>query len=53
MVKNLYQNYCPAGTFRVAWNGANELGRSVSTGIYFCELATPSGKKSIKMQLII
>ena len=39
----------PAGSYNTQWNGMNELGRQVSTGVYFCRLQAGSFHQTIKM----
>ncbi len=52
LVKNLYRQICTPGTYHVEWNGVNDWGNAVATGIYFCELSIKSGKSSMKMHLL-
>jgi len=51
-VRQLYNRICPAGVYRIDWNGKDEQGKNVSTGIYFCEFRFGDLQKTIKMQLI-
>ncbi|NQT63382.1 MAG: T9SS type A sorting domain-containing protein [Candidatus Marinimicrobia bacterium] len=39
----------PPGLYEVQWNGKNDSGISVSTGVYFCRLQTGSFSQTIKM----
>jgi uncharacterized protein (DUF362 family) len=41
-----------AGMHEISWNGINDKGRMVSSGIYLCELKAGNYKKAIIMQLI-
>lgn len=38
-----------AGYHKVVWNGLNEDGNSVSSGVYFCELCFQNKRKLVKM----
>ncbi|MCH7498265.1 MAG: hypothetical protein IH971_10495 [Candidatus Marinimicrobia bacterium] len=40
------------GYRRVTWNGRNEAGRKLPTGIYIARMVTPAYTKSIKMVLL-
>ena len=48
----LVQSEQPAGYFEVQWNGVNQFGQSVASGIYFYMLQTPKYSKSHKMLFI-
>jgi hypothetical protein len=41
-----------AGAYRHAWNGRDDAGRAVSSGVYFARVIHPQGTKSYKMVLI-
>ena len=41
-----------AGESSVAWDGRDDGGREVSSGMYFCRLKTNSFAKTIKMMLV-
>ena len=51
-VKTLVSGRLNAGTYRETWNGSNDLGRKVASGIYFYKLITPSKVFTKKMVLI-
>ena len=52
-VKTLIQNKDQVGQFTVQWNGQNELGQPMSTGVYFVQLTTKTGiVKNRKMMLL-
>ncbi|KAA3606533.1 MAG: T9SS C-terminal target domain-containing protein [Calditrichaeota bacterium] len=52
-VKTLVNEQRKAGNFSTHWNGTNELGKQVSSGVYFYKLETSNGDvKSQKMLLI-
>lgn len=48
-VKTLYNDMQYAGTFEVPWDGTNEAGTLVSSGIYLCRLKTDAGISVRKM----
>jgi len=39
----------PPGSYEVQWNGLDQAGNQVSTGVYFCRLETGSYNQTIKM----
>jgi len=41
-----------AGSYEITWDGRNDLGNLVNSGIYFCRLTTPSQNLSLKLTLI-
>lgn len=49
LVNDVRQN---SGNYEVMWDGTNEAGTSVSSGIYFYKLSTPDFSKSMKMLLV-
>lgn len=51
-VKTLVDQPVQAGIHNVAWNGTNELGETVSNGIYFYRLTSDLGVKTMKMLLM-
>ena len=48
-VKTIINEYKNAGSYSVKWNGRNNSGAVVSSGIYICTLKTEKYVKSIKM----
>ena len=52
LVKILAAGYYTSGHYSIEWNGANDFGIPVSSGIYFCALCFRGQKELIKMQLI-
>ncbi|MEC8992026.1 MAG: FlgD immunoglobulin-like domain containing protein [Candidatus Latescibacterota bacterium] len=42
-----------AGPHRLQWDGRNDDGRSVATGIYFYQLTTPTRSVARKLLLIL
>lgn len=51
-VAELVNNYQNAGMYEVSWNGLDDNGRNVSSGIYFCTIKAGSFMKSQKMVLL-
>ena len=52
-VRTLVKNRDQIGQFVVQWNGQNEIGQDMPTGIYFIRLSTSSGIiKNSKMMLL-
>jgi hypothetical protein len=53
-VRSLVGSTQPAGFYRVEWNGHNDAGDIVPTGLYFCRLQTGRNElaKTIKMVLL-
>ena len=41
-----------AGAYAVAWNGRDDRGRAVSSGVYFARLRSQAGVTSYKMALL-
>ena len=41
-----------AGTYTVAWNGRDDRGTAVGSGVYFGRLTSPAGARSDKMTLL-
>ena len=51
-VKTLIQGSFPAGTHSVRWNGTDESGRQVASGIYLYKIVTGDVVESRKMILM-
>jgi hypothetical protein len=51
-VSVLVNGELPAGTKEVAWNGMDQNGRNVTSGVYFYKLETPQGAVTRKMILV-
>ena len=51
-VKSLIDNYHPAGDFSIVWDGTNELGQTISGGIYYCRMEAGSSSQINKMLFI-
>lgn len=53
LIRHLTVNqFHAAGTYEVTWDGRNDLGQIVGSGVYFCKLTTPSVVSSQKMVLM-
>lgn len=51
-VKTLVQNDLAAGSHAISWNGTNEAGASVASGVYYYRLSIPGEEQTAKMLLI-
>ena len=51
-VKTLVKDMLPAGNHQVIWNGKDDNGKQVSSGIYFYKLKTDNFEKTRKMILL-
>lgn len=51
-VITLINDFQPAGLYQIAWDGKNNQGKEVSSGIYIAALKCGNLKKSIKLSLI-
>lgn len=52
VVKTLTNKNYPSGNHQLIWNGKDDKGRSVSSGIYMYRMETPSYTKTMKMMLM-
>lgn len=52
LVASLLDGPLPAGRHGVAWNGADDAGRAVASGVYVSVLETPLGRASGKLTLV-
>ena len=52
LVRTLMSQECPAGSHSVDWNGRDDLGRRVASGVYFCRLSAPGVSETRKMILV-
>jgi hypothetical protein len=41
----------PAGRYEAIWDGADDDGRAVPTGMYFCRMKTATGSQTVKLML--
>jgi hypothetical protein len=51
-IKQLYNGYYTSGYHTICWNGEDDLGQDVASGIYFGEFNSGNTRKVVKMQLI-
>jgi hypothetical protein len=51
-VKDIFAGFLSGGTHRLLWNGTDEQGRAVSSGVYFYRLETSLETKSSKIILL-
>ena len=52
LVASLIDGPLPAGRHGVVWNGADDAGRAVASGVYVSVLETPLGRASGKLTLV-
>jgi hypothetical protein len=52
LVKTLVSNNISAGTHRVTWRGDDDLGRPLTSGVYFCELGCGSRTQTSRLLLL-
>jgi flagellar hook assembly protein FlgD len=48
-VRELVHGHRPTGSYRAVWDGADERGRAVSSGVYFYALRAGSAREIKKM----
>ena len=51
-VKTLVEGQLQKGKHTVIWNGTNDIGENLSSGLYFCRMVTESFIKTVKMVYI-
>jgi hypothetical protein len=51
-VRTLVSGSLPAGQYTATWDGLDDLGRQLSSGIFFCRLETEGFAKTIRMVLM-
>ncbi|MEA3285796.1 MAG: family 10 glycosylhydrolase [Candidatus Marinimicrobia bacterium] len=49
LIQRLLSDSQPAGSYDIQWQGMDDHGRQVSTGVYFCRLMVGDNSKTIKM----
>ncbi len=52
LIKTLTDQNWEAGEHKIAWNGTNDLGSNVASGVYFYKIETPSFQSTKKMVLL-
>jgi len=52
LVRTLFQGYEPAGARTVTWNGTNDQGQPMASGIYFYRMTAPMYSEQKKMILL-
>ncbi|MBN1782337.1 T9SS type A sorting domain-containing protein [bacterium] len=51
-IKTLVNTTAGAGAYQVEWDGTNDAGLNVASGIYFCRMVTPDYTHTTKMMLV-
>ena len=51
-VRTLHEGSVTAGMHNFVWNGIDNSGRSVASGVYITKLVTPNGSRTIRMVLV-
>ncbi len=51
-VKSLYKGFLKAGQQKIEWNGKDDSGRSVASGLYFVRIKTPQSSQTMKMMMM-
>jgi predicted outer membrane repeat protein len=51
-VRELWRGPLAAGAHRFAWDGRDDSGRMVSSGVYLLKAATPTGRRAMKVVLL-
>ena len=51
-VIRLRQEHLEAGYHQVLWDGSDEAGREIASGVYITRLVTPEFTKAIKLALL-
>ena len=52
LVKTLHEGFAPAGTSEMHWNGLDNAGRSVTSGVYFLSVKSTGGDAVQKLYLL-
>ena len=52
VVKELINENIQAGTHRVLWNGTNDNGQPIPSGMYFCQLKSDDYLETMKLVLL-
>jgi len=51
-IKTLINGSKAAGAYTAKWDGTNDAGLRVASGLYFCKMITPDYSRTVKMTLI-
>jgi len=51
-VTTLLDGFVKAGPQSVRWNGADDAGRAVNSGVYLCRLEAAGTSKTLKLMLM-
>ncbi|MCK4273186.1 T9SS type A sorting domain-containing protein, partial [bacterium] len=51
-IRYLVNEYQDSGYYAVSWNGENQFGNAVASGIYFCRIKVGSSTKTMRMLLL-
>ena len=52
LVRTLVQDIFTAGSYEVVWNGRDEAGNTLGSGIYLCQLQSGGGALTVRMVLM-
>jgi hypothetical protein len=52
VARHLFNRELPAGISHLSWDGTNDQGQRLASGVYFLKLAAPSAVKTLKLVLI-
>ena len=52
LVNTLLFNHSILGNYSIRWDGMNESGKPVSSGVYFCKLNTEKSIETLKLILL-
>jgi flagellar hook assembly protein FlgD len=52
LVRALVDETLPAGTHQAAWNGTDDAGRVVASGVYYCRLEAGATRTAMRMVLL-
>jgi flagellar hook assembly protein FlgD len=52
LTRTLIDGYEPSGTRTVSWDGKNDDGQPMASGIYYCHIVTPTSSDRKMMMLL-
>jgi hypothetical protein len=52
LIRQLFRGFAPAGEYHLNWNGSDQYGQSVASGVYVLQVRTPTESVSQKLILI-